>query len=86
MSKGIMPDDPTRADHRYIQYQVKNFMNKKPVLEDPDEYKHVSDVFQKAGGSWERLFKGSVRDVVLLRRILKLAIKKGFLSKKPRLR
>ena len=86
MSKGIMPNDPSRADHRYIQYQIKNFMKKTPVVEDPDEYDHLSRVFARAGGSWERLFKGSVRDVVLLRRIIKLGIKKGFLSKAPSLR
>jgi hypothetical protein len=85
MSKGIMPKDPSRADHRYIQYQIKNFM-KKPVVEDPDEYDHLCRVFARAGGSWERLFKGSVRDIVLLRRIIKLGIKKGFLSKAPSLR
>lgn len=86
MAKGMMPSDPTRADHRYIKYQLKNFLNKKPVLEDPREYDRVCNVFHRAGGSWERLFKGSVRDVVLLRRILKLAIEKGYLSKAPRLR
>lgn len=86
MSKGIMPKDPSRADHRYIQYQIKNFMNKKPVLENPDEYDHLCRVFARAGGSWERLFKGSVPDVILLRRIIKLAIKKGYLSKAPSLR
>lgn len=86
MSKGIMPKDPSRADHRYIQYQLKNFMKKKPVLEDPKEFAHLCRVFHRAGGSWERLFKGSVPDVILLRRIIKLAIKKGFISKAPSLR
>jgi len=86
MAKGIMLKDPARADHRYIQYQLKSFMNKKRVLEDPAEFDHVTRVFARAGGSWERLFRGSVADVVLLRRILKLAIKEGYLSKAPRLR
>lgn len=86
MAKGMRPNDPTRADHRYIQYQIKNFMNKKPVVEDPDEYDHVCRVFRRAGGSWERLFKGSVADVLLLRRILKLAVQKGYISRAPRLR
>lgn len=84
-SKGILPDDPARADHRFIRYQLKNFM-KGEVVHDPEEYAHVGRVFRRAGGSWERLFKGSARDVVLLRRIIKLAVKKGHISKAPRWR
>jgi len=81
-----MPKDPSRADHRFIRYQLKEFLNKKPIHHNPSEYDHCSRVFQRAGGSWERLFKGSVRDVVLLRRILKLAIEKGFISRRERFR
>jgi len=81
-NKGIMPKDPSRADHRFIQHQLKEFLAKKPVHHNPSEYDHVSRVFQRAGGSWERLFRGSVRDIVLLRRILKIGIKEGFLSRK----
>lgn len=84
-SKGILPDDPARADHRFIRYQIKNFM-KDSVQHLPKEYAHVNRVFKRAGGSWERLFKGSARDIVLLRRIIKIAIKEGHLSKAPRWR
>ena len=82
MNKGIMPNDPSRADHRFIRYQLKEFLAKKPVQHNPSEYDHVSRVFARAGGSWERIFRGSVRDIVLLRRILKIAIKKGFITKR----
>jgi len=82
MGKGISPKDPSRADHRFIRYQLKEFLSKKPVHHNPSEYDHVSRVFARAGGSWERLFKGSVRDIVLLRRILKIAVKQGFISKR----
>lgn len=82
MGKGISPKDPSRADHRFIRHQLKEFLSKKPVHHNPSEYDHVSRVFARAGGSWERLFKGSVRDIVLLRRILKIAIKQGFISKR----
>jgi hypothetical protein len=80
-----MKDDPIRADHRFIRYQIKNFM-KGNILHDPDEYAHVCRVFSRAGGSWERLFKGSAQDVVLLRRIIKIAVKEGHISKAPRWR
>ena len=87
MSKGIMPKDPSRADHRFIRYQIKNFLGKKqPVMHIPAEYDRVARVFHKAGGSWERVFQGSARDIVLLRRILKIAIKQGFITKQPKFR
>jgi len=82
MSKGIMPKDPSRADHRFIRYQLKEFLGSKPIHHNPAEYDRVALAFARAGGSWERLFRGSTQDVVLLRRLLKLAIKKGFISKR----
>jgi len=83
--KGIMPGDPNRADHRFIAYSLDNFMKPK-CLHFPKEFDRVAKVFKRAGGSWERIFTGSARDVVLLRRILKLAIKKGFITKEPTFR
>jgi hypothetical protein len=85
MSKGIMPDDPNRADHRFIAYTLKNFVKPKCV-HFPEEFDKVSRAFTKAGGSWERIFKGSARDIVLLRRLLKLAAKHGILTKEPSFR
>jgi hypothetical protein len=38
------------------------------------------------GGSWERLFKGSAEEVNLLKKIVKIAIEKGVISKKPKWR
>lgn len=85
MSKGILPSDPSRADHRFIKYCLKSFVKSK-TLHDPEEYARVARAFARAGGSWERLFKGSAADIVLLRQILRLAVKHGFISKEPQLR
>jgi hypothetical protein len=85
VSKGILPSDPARADHRFIRYCLRNFVKPK-TLHDPEEYERVARAFAKAEGSWERLFKGSAPDIVLLRRIVKLAVKHGIISKEPRLR
>lgn len=85
MSKGIMPGDPDRADHRFIAYSLENFMKPK-CLHLPKEFDKIGRAFRRAGGSWERLFKGSARDAVLMRRILKLAIKHGFITKEPTFR
>lgn len=85
MAKGISPDDATRSDHRFIVYLLKTFMKKKKVLHDPKEFERVTSVFAKAGGSWERLFKGSARDINLLRRVVRVAVEKGVISKAPQL-
>ena len=85
MAKGITPDDPSRSDHRFIVYLLKTFMKKEKVLHDPEEFGRVAAVFAKAGGSWERLFKGSADDINLLRRVVKIAVRKGFISKAPQL-
>ena len=86
MSKGIMPKDPSRADHRFIGYVVKTFYKDKKILHVPKEFDHIVRVFARAGGSWERLFKGSIQDVNLLKRIVKIAIKEGLMSKAPSFR
>lgn len=49
----------------------------------PKELDRVSKVFQKAGGSWVAVFLGSADGVNLLRRVIKVAAKNGYLSKKP---
>lgn len=86
MSKGIMPSDPPRADHRLIKYVVETFYGKKGVQSDPREFDKVSNVYALMGGSWERLFKGSAKEINLLKKIVKIAIEKGVISKKPKWR
>lgn len=71
------PTHPLRSHHRMMLTMLKG----KSFDPTPDELECVSRVFIKAGGSWERLFKGAVEDNALLRKVLKIARKKGFLSK-----
>jgi len=47
-----------------------------------NEFDRVSRVFSKAGGSWKRIFHGSVEDINLLKTVLKVAAKNGYLTKK----
>lgn len=84
--KAIMPGDPSQADHRMIQYVLKNFFAPIPCRAIPKEYSRIAKVFKEAGGSWERLFKGSVRDINLLKLVTKVAIENGFVSKKDKFR
>ena len=37
----------------------------------------------RSGGSWERVFGGSIEDMVLLKKAVKIAVKKGAITKKP---
>ena len=75
------PKKPVRADHRFIKKMIQTSLDGK-VVELPEEFDRISRVFSRAGGSWERVFRGSVEDTVLLRKIIKLAYKRGYLTKK----
>lgn len=86
MARGILKDDPSQADHRFIGYLVDTFFGDQNVLHDPDSYDRIGDVFEKMNGSWQRLFKGSVKDLVLLRTIVRVAIKRGYIKKEPQFR
>ena len=86
MSKGVMPSDPSQADHRFVVYLLKNFFKKDRPRHDPEEIDKVVKGFGRAGGSWERLFKGSAKDIILLRKLVKAAIKHGIITKEPAFR
>lgn len=77
----ISPTSPLRADHRFLKKLVSSLLGGK-VEEVPSEFDFVSTIFLKAGGSWERIFKGSPRDVQMVKEIFKWAFKKGKLTKK----
>ena len=79
----LSPILPVRADHRFIQ-KVVNMILKDKIHPQPSEFDRISEVFVKIGGSWERLFSGSPADTDLLKRIVKMAHKKGFLTKKEK--
>lgn len=74
------PRVPLRADHRFLKKLVDTGLDGADPT--PAEFNRVSWVFSKLGGSWERIFRGSLPDVQLLKRVLKVALKHKFLSKK----
>jgi len=73
---------PVRADHRYIQRMV-DVMFGGSVTHTLKGYRSITAVFRSAGGSWERLFDGNSRDLGLLKRCLKVAVKQGVLPPAP---
>lgn len=77
------PTTPLRAHHRFLLTILKSHVPEGKKYEPtPVELDRVSTVFGKAGGSWARLFNGSVDDVDLAKRVLKIAAEKGHLSAK----
>jgi hypothetical protein len=86
MSKTIMPGDPNRADHRILMYIVNSFYGKNKYVLTPEVCDRMTRVFEKVGGSWERLFNGSTNDIVLLKKVVKMAIKMKIVEKAPKFR
>ena len=75
------PRIPVRADHRFIRKYLASLLGGK-VEFVPSEFDLISIVFQKAGGSWKRLFGGSPQDVIKLKNVIETAYKKGYMTKK----
>jgi hypothetical protein len=75
------PQSPVRADYRFLKRLVEVTLQEK-ARPTPEEFDRVSRVFCSLGGSWERVFRGSVPDIDLLKKVLKAAMKHGYLTKK----
>lgn len=74
------PTFPTKASHRLMWYLFKNPAKWEPT---PEEIDRAAGVFSKAGGSWVRLYAGSIDDLNLLRRVIKVGCKEGKFTKSP---
>lgn len=74
-------DTALRAHHRLMREISSTLLASAKVDPRPEEYDLVSRVFVKAGGSWERVFHGSVEDIRLLKTVLRVASKKGYFTK-----
>lgn len=75
------PKSPLRAHHRVIRRIIDSVTSKK-AEHRKDEYAFVNRIFKKAGGSWEAVFMGDARQINLLKKIVKLAFKKKYITKK----
>jgi len=72
------PTDPPRADYRFVKRLLSMTGG---VEERKEEVDNVLKVFGKLGGSWERIFRGSTKDIHLLKEVIKYAKKEGHLTK-----
>lgn len=75
---------PLRAHHRLMRNIVSTSFSDSKVAPRPEEFDLVSRVFVRAGGSWKRVFGGSVGDMGLLKRTIKAAIDGGHFTKAPK--
>lgn len=74
------PLKPSRADYRLIHRLLDSSFSGK-ILHTEDSYDLIVRVFERSGGSWEKLFLGSSDDMSLLKRVVKVAFKKGYLPR-----
>jgi len=81
MASSATPQWPVRADHRFM-LKVAGMVLSGKIHPRAREFDRLSRVFSKAGGSWERIFRGSVDDVELLKTVMVVAFKNGYLTKK----
>jgi len=79
----MQTDEPIRANHRFMSELLLTEFKDKKILPEEGELDKVSSVFQKMGGSWEKIFKGSSFHINLLRQVITAAISQGVLTKKP---
>lgn len=79
------PLKPSRADYRLIRKLLESSYSGK-VLHTEESYELIVRVFQRAGGSWEKLYLGSSADMGLLKKVLKVAYKNDHLVKAPQWR
>jgi hypothetical protein len=77
----VTPKAPMRADHRFLQNLTKSILGGK-VEPTPKDFDLIDRAFKKGGGSWMRIFRGSIQDIEFIKKLLKLAHKKGLLTKK----
>jgi len=78
------PTSPSQANYRLMNSLISSSHKKAKVQPRPEELDEVSRVFRLAGGSWERVFLGSVDDLTLLKKTIKIAVKKGVFTKAPK--
>lgn len=74
------PSLPLKAHHRLLLHMISAFYGDAKIDPRPEELDRISRVFQRAGGSWDRFYAGSMDEVDLLKKVLKVAVAKKFIS------
>lgn len=72
---------PLRAHHRLMKEILSGSYGSLHATPTPEELDLVSRIFQRAGGKWSQVYLGSVKDINLLKKTLKIAAQKGYLTR-----
>ena len=80
--EGASMSKPIRSDYRLVQRLIKIQGKKKGLSPTSGDFDKIIRVFGTLGGSWEKVFKGSVDDMSLLKKIIKVGIEKELFTKK----
>lgn len=75
------PSFPLKAHHRFLRKVIDVSLPNK-VEHRMSEYELINRVFQEAGGSWEEIFLGDIDHISLLKKIVKVAFKKNFFTRR----
>jgi hypothetical protein len=75
------PIVPSRASYRLIR-KLLDMAYAGRVEHRLEEYSRIEKVFARSGGRWEVLYRGSGAHLSLLKKILSVAFKKGFLTRR----
>ena len=71
---------PHTSAHRIIKRILDSSFGDH-VVHIQKEYDRVVGAFEAGGGSWYRLHRGSIDDTLLLKRLVKSAVKKGMITR-----
>jgi hypothetical protein len=80
-----MSEEYARADYRYIQSILQTSFGKHGLDVEEAQIEKLCEVFEQAGGSWEKVHKGDTNQIVLIKNVIKAAIKKGYLGNEKKL-
>jgi len=66
-----------------MQYIVDSSHGGKQLAPRREEFDRVALVFTRMGGEWAKLFRGSGRDMNLLKKTINVAVENGIFSTLP---
>tara|TARA_R110002153_G_scaffold214531_1_gene367152 strand:+ start:1359 stop:1577 length:219 start_codon:yes stop_codon:yes gene_type:complete len=66
-----------------VQFSKTKGSKENLVQPSDEDIEKVLKTFRHFGGSWENIFKGGIRDMVLLKKIIKVGVKKKMFSLAP---
>lgn len=77
-----MADNNTEKAYQGFIRQIIKVSFSKKIRNHPENIEKIAEIFDKAGGSWEKIFLGSPEEISFLKKVIKKATDKNLLEKK----